>query len=168
MRPWTIFSLMFSGFDWRSSFFISISLSRAIMVGSQSEAEMYSTSGHAAICIAMSLARSLNLSPRATKSVSQLTSTKTPILEPAWMYEKTPPSAAMRPCFLSAEAMPLTRNHSCAFWTSPLFSINAFLQSIIPAPDICLSSLTVAAEMAAPSAAGAAGVGSSLAAGAAA
>ena len=84
------------------------------------------------------------------------------------MYEKTPPSAAMRPCFLSAEAMPLTRNHSCAFWTSPLFSIKAFLQSIIPAPDICRSSLTVAAEMAAPSAAGAAAGAAGSATGAAA
>ena len=55
------------------------------MAGSQSDAEIYSTSGHAATCMAMSFARFLNLSPLATKSVSQFTSTITPILEPAWM-----------------------------------------------------------------------------------
>jgi hypothetical protein len=52
------------------------------------------------------------LSPRATKSVSQLTSTITPRRAPLWMYAPTAPSAAMRDAFLSAEAMPLGSFHT--------------------------------------------------------
>ena len=85
MRPLTIFSRMFSGLDKRSSFCISMSRSRATISWSASDGLMYSTSGHAATCMARSCASSLNLSPRATKSVSQLSSSKTPMREPAWM-----------------------------------------------------------------------------------
>ena len=39
----------------------------------------------AATCMAMSCTRDWNSGVRATKSVSQLTSTITPIFEPGWM-----------------------------------------------------------------------------------
>mmetsp|Transcript_10466 Transcript_10466/g.29279 ORF Transcript_10466/g.29279 Transcript_10466/m.29279 type:complete len:241 (+) Transcript_10466:517-1239(+) len=85
-RPWTIFSRMFSGLESMSSIFIWTSFSAAIMAGSASSGDTYSMSMQAAVCMAMSLTSSLNLSPRATKSVSQLTSTSTPRRAPAWMY----------------------------------------------------------------------------------
>ena len=80
-----IFSRMFSGLDTTSSIFIMTSFSAATMAGSASSGETYSTEGEAATCMAMSAMSSLNLSPRATKSVSQLTSTSTPRREPPWM-----------------------------------------------------------------------------------
>lgn len=43
------------------------------------------TVGEAAICMAMDMTSVLNLSPAATKSVSQLTSSSTPRREPAGM-----------------------------------------------------------------------------------
>mmetsp|Transcript_22339 Transcript_22339/g.39853 ORF Transcript_22339/g.39853 Transcript_22339/m.39853 type:complete len:224 (+) Transcript_22339:661-1332(+) len=84
-RPSTIFSRMFSGLARMSSFPISISFSLAISAGSMSSTDTTRTSGHAAICIAMSAARPWKISPRATKSVSQFTSTSTPSRSPAWM-----------------------------------------------------------------------------------
>ena len=49
--------------------------------------------------MAMSATSSLKRSPRAAKSVSQFTSTRTPSLAPAWMYCAMAPSAAMRDTF---------------------------------------------------------------------
>ena len=71
------------------------------------------------------------------------------------------PSAAMREAFLSAEAMPFLRSQTTASSMSPLHSVSAFLQSIMPAPDLSRSSLTALAEM--PPAAASA-LGASLAA----
>ena len=83
------------------------------------------------------------------------------------MYAPMAPSAAMRDAFLSAEAMPFLRSHTTASSRSPPHSPSAFLQSIMPAPDLSRSSLTCLAEIPAVDAAGAAAssfLGSSLAA----
>ena len=45
----------------------------------------YSTLGHAATCMETSRSSDWNMSPRATKSVSQFTSTSTPTRAPVWM-----------------------------------------------------------------------------------
>ena len=153
-RPCTIFSLMFSGLESMSSIFICTSLSAATIAGSTSSGEMYSISGHAATCMAMSAMSALNRSPRATKSVSQFTSTRTPRRAPAWMYEPTAPSAAMREAFLSAEAMPFFLSQTRASSSSPPHSPSAFLQSIMPAPDFSRTDLTCAAVMPVVDAAG--------------
>mmetsp|Transcript_3875 Transcript_3875/g.17843 ORF Transcript_3875/g.17843 Transcript_3875/m.17843 type:complete len:413 (-) Transcript_3875:4701-5939(-) len=58
------------------------------------------------------------------------------------------PSAATRPAFLSADAMPFLRSHLTASSMSPLHSVRAFLQSIMPAPDLSRSSFTALAETA--------------------
>ena len=73
--------LIFSGFDWMSSFCISSARSRSSSSWGASSMVTMSTVGEAAICMAMSLTSSLNWSPRATKSVSQFTSTSTPSLQ---------------------------------------------------------------------------------------
>src|SRR5688500_17105079 len=52
------------------------------------------------------------------------------------------PSAATRPAFLSALARPCLRSHSAEMSSSPLFSVSAFLHSIMPAPVRSRSSLT--------------------------
>src|SRR5664279_1624196 len=85
--------------------------------------------------------RPWNRSLRATKSVSELTSITTPLL-PATC---TPirPSAATRPAFLAAFERPFLRNQSCAACISPLLSLSAALQSIMPAPVDSRSSLTI-------------------------
>src|SRR5690606_36579878 len=59
----------------------------------------------------------------------------------------TRPSAAVRPAFLSAFAIPLARSQSTAASISPLVSASAALQSIMPAPVRSRSSLTRDAEM---------------------
>src|SRR5437763_8133952 len=97
-----------------------------------------------AICIAMSFTSAWNFSFLAVKSVSQLTSTSTPIFPPRWMYDPTAPSVALRPAFLPAVARPFWRSQSVAFSMSPPVSSSAFLQSIIPAPVFSRSSLTIA------------------------
>ena len=63
----------------------------------------------AAICIATSRVNATKSSLRATKSVSQLISTSTPMRPPAWMYDVTAPSVASRPAFLAAFARPFAR-----------------------------------------------------------
>src|SRR6266851_946285 len=77
---------------------------------------------------------------RATKSVSELTSTTAP----AWPPVATPtsPSAATRPAFLAAAARPFLRSQSTAPSISPDVSPSARLQSIMPAPVFSRSSLT--------------------------
>jgi len=152
-RPFTMLARMFSGLD-LSSLPISISVSLASASGLTSAIDTYSTSGHAATCMAMSFASVWNFSPRATKSVSQLTSTSTPRRDPAWMYEAITPSAATRPAFLLADARPFLRKYSAAFSTSPPSAASAFLQSSIPAPVISRSVLTSFADTCTASAAG--------------
>mmetsp|Transcript_71217 Transcript_71217/g.119109 ORF Transcript_71217/g.119109 Transcript_71217/m.119109 type:complete len:303 (-) Transcript_71217:498-1406(-) len=149
IRPSTIFSRMFSGLDFRSSLPISISRSFAKNSGSTSSTDTAVTVGEAAICMAKSATSSLKTSPRATKSVSQFTSRMTPMREPIWMYCWTAPSAAMRLAFLPALAIPFFRSQSAAFSTLPSFSCNAFLQSIIPAPDCLRRAATSLAVIAA-------------------
>src|SRR5471030_1189383 len=53
------------------------------------------------------------------------------------------PSAATRPDFLAAFDRPFLRSQSCAACISPLLSLSAALQSIIPAPVDSRSSLTI-------------------------
>src|SRR5580704_16008685 len=55
------------------------------------------------------------------------------------------PSAATRPAFLAALASPFLRSRSTAFSISPSVSASAALQSIMPAPVISRSSLTICA-----------------------
>src|SRR6185312_11248179 len=79
----------------------------------------------------------------ATKSVSELISTSTPL--PPSCASAMRPSAATRSAFLSALARPCLRNHSIDASMSPLFWVSAFLHSIMPAPERSRSSLTIAA-----------------------
>ena len=82
----------------------------------------------------------------ATKSVSELISTATPL--PPSTTTATRPSAAVRPDFLAALARPLVRSQSTAASMSPSVSVRAFLASIMPAPVLSRSSLTIAAVIA--------------------
>src|SRR5882724_5703134 len=84
-----------------------------------------------------------NCSLRATKSVSELTSTTTPLL-PA-VSAPIRPSAATRPAFLAAFERPFLRSQSIAACMSPSFSASACLQSIMPTPVVSRRSLTIAA-----------------------
>src|SRR5580700_7957335 len=80
---------------------------------------------------------------RATKSVSELTSTTTPL----WPDVTTPirPSAATRPAFLAAFDKPFLRSQSIDACMSPAFSVGAALLSNKPAPVVSRRSLTIAA-----------------------
>ena len=69
--------------------------------------------------MAMSWASFLKSSLRATKSVSQFTSTMTPIRPPPWMYESTTPCDATRPAFFSAMAAPRLRSHVAGLLDAP-------------------------------------------------
>ena len=71
-------------------------------------------------------------SVRATKSVSQLTSTSTAPLTVTWAT--TSPSEAARPALEAAAARPFLRRIFLASSKSPSASTSAFLQSIMPAP----------------------------------
>src|ERR1700732_4465465 len=84
-----------------------------------------------------------NCSLRATKSVSELTSTTTPLV--AEVSAPIRPSAATRPAFLAAFDRPFLRSQSIAACMSPSFSASACLQSIMPAPVVSRRSLTIAA-----------------------
>ncbi len=88
-----------------------------------------------------------NSSLRATKSVSALTSTMAATLSA--LATPISPSAATRPDFLAAAERPFLRNQSMAASTSPLFSLRAFLQSIMPAPVFSRRSRTIAAVISA-------------------
>src|SRR5580704_7105844 len=92
---------------------------------------------------AIILTRPWNRSLRATKSVSELTSTTTPLVAPTAAPIR--PSAATRPAFLAALASPFLRRWSTAFSMSPSVSASADLQSIMPAPVRSRSSLTIGA-----------------------
>ncbi len=94
---------------------------------------------------AMLVTISWNCSLRATKSVSELTSTTEPDLPDVAM--PTRPSAAMRPAFLAAFDRPFLRSQSTAASMSPLTSVSAALQSIMPAPVLSRSSFTRLAEI---------------------
>src|SRR5215468_4570212 len=95
-----------------------------------------------AIC-AIILTSPWNCSLRATKSVSELTSTMTPLV--ALVRAAIRPSAATRPAFFAAFDSPFFRSQSWAACMSPAVSVRAALQSIIPAPVDSRRSLTIAA-----------------------
>src|SRR5690606_10945464 len=97
--------------------------------------------------LATSSVKARKLASLATKSVSELISTST-ALPGAWAIAMRP-SAATRLAFLSALARPGLRSQSAAAWMSPLFSVSAFLHSIMPAPVRSRSSLTIEAVMSA-------------------
>src|SRR5689334_13117000 len=89
------------------------------------------------------LTRPWNCSLRATKSVSELTSTTTPLVP--LVTAEISPSAATRPAFFAAFDRPFLRSQSCAAVMSPPVSVSAVLQSIMPAPVDSRRSLTIAA-----------------------
>ena len=91
--------------------------------------------------------KSWKVSLRATKSVSAFTSTMAALFG----AEATPisPSAATRPDFLAAAERPFLRSQSMPPSRSPLVSVSARLQSIMPAPVFSRSSLTSAAVISA-------------------
>jgi hypothetical protein len=85
-------------------------------------------------------ARFWKSSVRATKSVSQFSSTIAP--RPPCVSAATTPSLVDLPARFSALAIPFLRRKSTAAAMSPLFSSRAFLQSIMPAPVRWRSSWT--------------------------
>src|SRR5215217_3363937 len=92
-----------------------------------------------------------NCSLRATKSVSEFTSTTDAVVP--LVATPTRPSAATRSAFLAALARPRVRSQSTAASMSPLVSARAFLQSIIPTPvesRSCLTRLAVISTMITP------------------
>ena len=95
-----------------------------------------------ATCFTTSATNCLNSSFLATKSVSALTSTTAPTFLSSDTYAATNPSDAILSAFLAAFAIPLSRNSSIAFSSSPFVSVKTFLQSIIPAPVFSLNSFT--------------------------
>jgi hypothetical protein len=99
------------------------------------------------MCSAMPLTSAWKSGVFATKSVSQLTSTTTPLLPSAAMWAPTAPSEAARLAFLAAAASPFLRSTSRAFAMSPLVSTRAALQSIMPAPVSSRSWRTTSAVM---------------------
>src|SRR6202790_4360160 len=92
---------------------------------------------------AIILTRPWNCSLRATKSVSELTSTTTPLVPD--VSAPIRPSAATRPAFFAAFDKPFLRSQSIAACMSPSFSESACLQSIMPTPVVSRRSLTIAA-----------------------
>src|SRR3989338_2854838 len=78
----------------------------------------------------------------ATKSVSQLTSTRTPIFAPWCIYASTRPSFAALEAFFKAISTPFLRSMLTAFSMSPPAWVRASLQSMMPAPDTSLNRLT--------------------------
>src|SRR3954465_13835435 len=144
-RPSTIFGRMFSGLSAACCSKTRTSASLASSVTSSSETNC--VVGEAAMCIATSLAKSMKSSFLATKWVLQSTSTSTPILPLAWMYDWTVPSVAVRSASLPILLPILTRRSSAARSMSPPDSCRADLQSIMPAPVRWRSSLTSEAEI---------------------
>src|SRR3989338_6016889 len=102
---------------------------------------------HVAICMDKSLVNWQKSLLRATKSDSQSTSTKTPILLPRCTYASTLPSFAARLCFFAAISRPCLRNNSAAFLISPLVSSSAFLQCATDEEVISLNSLIKSSDI---------------------
>src|SRR6202030_1604489 len=90
-------------------------------------------------------AKSIKSPLRATKSVSQLSSTIAADLRSAPMVAPMIPSVAMRSAALDAFAPLLMRSSSSALPKSPSVSVSAFLHSIIPSPVRPRSSITMLA-----------------------
>src|SRR6266498_2403808 len=144
--PSTILARMFSGFFCSATCDSYTLRSRA--TSSAGRSSIRTASGLvAAMWTAMSFARALKSSVRATKSVSLFSSTSTPTDPSKWTYEPITPSDASRPARLSAFAAPFILRTSTAFSRSPSVSSSAFLQSIMPAPVRARSSATSFAGM---------------------
>ena len=100
-----------------------------------------------AINSAAACAKAKKLSFLVTKSVSQLTSNKAPVLP--CMAVATTPSAVTRAAALLALLPNLTRNSSSALTKSPSASVKAFLHSIMGASVLARNSATMLAVIAA-------------------
>src|ERR1700682_2550926 len=98
---------------------------------------------------ARELANAANSGLRATKSVSEFTSTIAPSLPSGERHAPIAPSAATREAALLALAPLLMRSSSSAFLMSPCASSNAFLHSIMPSPVRSRNSLTMPAVISA-------------------
>src|ERR1700689_3809488 len=105
-------------------------------------ARILSTSAPApSATLAIIFTRPWNKSLRATKSVSEFTSTRMPLV--AATATPIRPSAASRPAFFAALDRPFLRSQSTAASRLPALSLSAALQSIMPAPVWSRSSLTM-------------------------
>ena len=90
-------------------------------------------------------AKPVNLAFEPTKSVSQESSSRAPVLESSETKAATAPSLVSRPAFLAALARPFLRRTSTAASISPSASTRAFLHSIMGESVISRSCLTIAA-----------------------
>src|SRR4030095_8736926 len=91
-------------------------------------------------------AKATNAAFLLTKSVSQLTQTTIPVLLLAVVFAMTTPSFASRSLRFAATFCPCLRSQSMAASKSPLVSVNALRQSIIPAP-VAWRSLFISAAL---------------------
>src|SRR5450759_839131 len=112
----------------------------AIAVNAATSAGLASTTSCASL-----RAKSTKSVLRATKSVSQLSSTIAADLPSAAMVAPISPSVATRSAALDALAPLLMRSSSSALPRSPLVSVNALLHSIMPSPVRPRSSITMLA-----------------------
>src|SRR6202050_3929254 len=122
---------------------VSATASAMVMLPARAARILFTSEPAPSATSAIILTRPWNSSLRATKSVSELTSTTTAL----FAASATPmrPSAATRPAFLAALAKPFLRSQSTAASRSPPVSPSAALQSIIPAPVLSRSSFTMPA-----------------------
>ena len=95
----------------------------------------------AAICMAMSCASCRKSSVFATKSVSQFTSTSTPMRPPAWMYDSTTPWLGLALGALGGGGDALLAEDALAFFDVAAASSSARFASMTPAPVASRSSL---------------------------
>src|SRR3989344_3513545 len=100
------------------------------------------------MCRARSWTRVLKSSFLATKSVSQFTSTRTPIRPSPWMYDSIIPCRVSRSARFPALTSPLWRRISWALPGSPPASSSAFFASIMPTPVSSRRCFTSLAETA--------------------
>ena len=133
----------------------SIRALRGILMFSRSLATAASRSasrfalGSVASFLTTSSQKARKSSLRATKSVSQLISTRTPRCPPGAMYWAITPFARLAGGLLGGSGGALLRRISTAASKSPLVSVSAFLQSIMPALVISRSLATAAAVISA-------------------
>ena len=99
--------------------------------------------------LATSFTRPWNLSPLAQKSVSQLSSRMMPEQPQGATAARITPSLASRSALAAALAIPFSRRYFTAASMSPLHSLRAFLQSIMPASVLSRRALTRAAVISA-------------------
>ena len=102
-----------------------------------------------AVNCARFLANLIKSSFLATKSVSQLTSTRAPLFLSTAISTPIVPSAVIRLAAVLAFAPLFIRNKSSAVFRSPPVSINAFLHSIMPSPVRSRNSFTMLAVISA-------------------